>query len=153
MSYVRPEPSAVGMGASWIGDLISGVASLTGTIVGAASASAISKRETALARAQIAAERDAASEAREYAFNEAQLQMSVRMAEIDVQREELDILREQAEEAAALREQGAGAPTVIVGASSGSGASPTVWIVGGVAGLLGLGLVVGGIYFVAKKKD
>lgn len=151
MSYVRIEPdSAAGMG--WVGELITGIASVTGSITSAVATSAASRREAETARMQIAAERDAASEARQWAFQEAQLQQATRMAEIDLQREELEIMRQQAAEASALRSSADAGP-VIVGASSGGGGSSTVWIIGGVAGVLGLGLVIGGIYLATKKKD
>jgi hypothetical protein len=135
----------------WVGELISGIASVTGSITTAVSAGAVSRREAETARLQITAEREAAAEARQWAFQEAQLQQSTRMAEIDLAREELEVLREQAEAATSLQAQADSGP-VIVGAS-GSDASTTLWIVGGLAGLLGLGVVVGGIYFATKKKD
>ncbi|MHC4716341.1 MAG: hypothetical protein ACYS5V_05175, partial [Planctomycetota bacterium] len=68
MSYVRTEPSALGMG--WVGELISGIASVTGSITTAGSAGAVSRREAETARLQITAEREAAAEARQWAFQE-----------------------------------------------------------------------------------
>lgn len=149
-TYVMYGPSRAeqmgGMGAApeWVGDMMTAVGQIGGTITGAVSAGAQHRRETDTERLRIQAELDAAREAQQWSFQEAQLQQAVRLEEIRAGADELALLREQEAARAALTASAAGASVVPP-----TGTSPVVWIL---VAVLGLG-AVGGIIYAVSKKD